>query len=49
MDMASSIQKITENIILKTYKKYKERIWFEKFMYGWRSSIKLCSEWQNFK
>ena len=41
MDIASSIQKITENIILKHKNIRKNMV--ENFLYGWRSSIKLCS------
>ena len=44
MDLAASIQKITEEIVIKLANTLK-RNWFKKFMFIWRGCFKLCCKW----
>ena len=46
MDIAASIQKVTEDIILKITK-LKERTEYENLCLGWWCCFKLCSKREN--
>ena len=45
MDVASSIQIVLEEIILKICRYLKET-YKRKYLFSWRCCIKLCSKWQ---
>ena len=45
MDIASSIQKVIEDIMLKLAISLKQEFGLTKFMFSWRCSFELCCEW----
>ena len=47
MDVASSIQLVTEEIMLKITKAIRDEFDIENLCFRW-SSIKLCCKWKNF-
>ena len=47
MDIAASIQKVTEDIMIKLAKSLRNEYKIKKFMSSWRSSFKLCGQWKN--
>ncbi len=49
MDIAASLQAVTEEIVLKIAKYLKREFSQNKFMPCRRSCFKLCCKWKNFK
>ena len=42
MDIAASIQKVTEEIMINLAKSIRKEYGIKKFMFSWRCSFKLC-------
>ena len=47
MDIAASIQKVTEEIMIKLTKSIQKEYQIKKFVFGWWGGSKLCSQWKN--
>ena len=45
MDIAASIQKVTEDIMINLSKSLRKEYNIKKSMFSWWSGIKLCCKW----